>query len=441
MELSGSGPRDVVVVGAGIVGVSCAVQLQNKGHRVTLVDRLEPGEACSYGNAGVIATSSCVPLVLPGTWRHVPRWLLDPDGPLAIGWRDLAGHLSWFGRSVASATPERVRRGARALRDLHGCAVEDHLQQAGEAGCDNLVARSHYLHAYRSRAAYEADALAWQLRRELGIGVRELNADELRDAEPALGDGFACGVLLEGHAIALDPGGLVRGLASDFTARQGRLRRAEVRALEVSGDGEVTLHTDVGEITADTLVLAAGAWSARLARQLGHRFPLVAERGYHVMYAQPGVQLRQPVMFAEAKFVANSMAHGLRLAGTAEFAGADRPANPKRWKALERMAAKFVPSVDRSRPSRWMGPRPSLPDSLPVIGRSDLHPNVIFAFGHGHTGLTAGATTGRIVAALVSGEQPPIDITPFGPDRFSRAPRPASAPAAPAGRAGSSVEG
>ncbi|MGM0561123.1 MAG: NAD(P)/FAD-dependent oxidoreductase [Pseudomonadota bacterium] len=417
--------RHIAVVGAGIVGVSCAWQLQKRGFQVTLIDRLEPGEACSFGNAGVIATSSCIPLVLPGTWRNVPKWLLDPDGPLAIDLRDMPRLANWFLQAQRTATAEGVHAATTALRGLHAPALTDHLDQATEAGCDHLLRRSEYLHVYKTTAAYKADRFGWQLRRDLGIPMREVGGQELRDLEPALPDSFACGVLLEGHGAVLDPGGLVKALASDFKSRQGRYIQAEVHDIMPGGPRGVSVRAGEEEIEFDTLVLAAGAWSAQLAGALGHDFPLVAERGYHVMFREPAVSLNRPVMFAEAKFVANSMNAGLRVAGTAEFAGITRPAKQRRIDMLTRLASENLPNLNSDQQTSWMGPRPSLPDTLPVIGRSQLHPDVLLAFGHGHTGLTASATTGRIIAALASGESPEIDISAFRPDRFpTKSPEP-----------------
>lgn len=412
-------PRSVIVVGAGIVGTSCAFVLQSRGYAVTLVDRLEPGEACSFGNAGVIATSSVVPLILPGTLIKAPSWLLDRDGPLAVDWRDLASLIPWIGRAWKASGLPRVRAAAAALRDLHATAADDHLAQAEDAGCSDLVTRSDYLHVYRSSDALAQDRLAWDLRRELGIRWRELDAGALREVEPALGNQFACGILMEGHAAAPDPGGLVKALAKAFALRQGRTRQASVTALRPT-EGGVVAETSDGRLSAANIVLAAGAWSAELARSLGHRFPLVAERGYHVVYGDPGLRLRQPIMFTDTKFVAHSMNAGLRCAGTAEFAAPDRPLRPARVAAIERVAKAALPGLRTAEATPWVGPRPSLPDTLPVIGRSHLHPRVIFAFGHGHTGLTASAKTAQIVADIVAGETPSIDIAPFRPDRFGR---------------------
>ncbi|HUG46247.1 MAG TPA: FAD-dependent oxidoreductase, partial [Sphingomicrobium sp.] len=341
--------------------------LQSRGYAVTLVDRLEAGEACSFGNAGVIATSSCVPMMLPGTLGKAPGWLLDPDGPLAVDWRDLASLVPWIARAWRASGLPRVRAAAMALRDLHGSAAEDHLAQAGAANCSHLVATSDYLHVYRSSAAFAKDRFSWDLRRELGVSWRELDAGALREVEPALGDQFACGVVMEGHAAVADPGGLVKALAEAFTLRQGRYLRASVTALRPTEAG-IFAETSSGPLAAATIVLAAGAWSAELARSLGHRFPLAAERGYHVVYGDPGIRLRQPVMFAETKFVAHSMKAGLRCAGTAEFAAPDRPLRPARIEAIERVAKRALPGLRTSQATPWVGARPSLPDTLPVIG-------------------------------------------------------------------------
>jgi len=413
--------RRIAVVGAGIVGVSCAWQLQARGYDVTLIDRQEPGEAASFGNAGVISTSSILPLVGANTWRKVPGWLADPSGPLRIGLRDLPKNLAWFRAAQANATMAKAETVARALNDLHGQAVEDHFNQANAAGCAHLLVRSNYLHVYRTVKGFEADLGDWERRRALGVGFQTLGPSELAQAEPALAPDFARGMLVDGHGTALDPGGLVKALWADFRARQGRVVKVGLRRIVPMEKG-VCLVTDADEIRADRVVLAAGAWSAEIAHSLGHRFPLTSARGYHVVFPDTEITLKSPVMLAEEKVAVTSMSMGLRVAGTAEFTAPHRPANPRRWAMLEKLAARSIRGALGPAGSRWHGPRPSLPDTLPVIGPSELHPAVIFAFGHGHTGLTASASTARAIAALIAGEAPPFDLYPFRPGRFPVAP-------------------
>ncbi len=410
--------RRVLVIGAGMVGVSCALALQKKGYQVTVIDRLEPGEACSHGNAGVIATSSCVPLIMPGTLRKAPGWLLRRDGPLAMDWRYLPRMAGWLYRASGFTKPSDLKRISSALHALHSRAVEDHMEQARDAACADILDRTRYLHVYETAKGFEGDRAAWDLRRELGWEVAVIDGHDIPDAEPALAPIFAKGVLLEGHAVARNPGRLVKALAQDFVARQGRLYRAEVREIQPGSDGRVAVKTSGETLEAGHLVLAAGAWSAELSHSLGHRFPLVSERGYHVMFEEPEVSLRQPVMFADGKFVANTMEEGLRLAGTAEFAAIERPVSAARVDVIRKAARRFLPKLNGERTHEWMGARPSLPDTLPVIGRSHLHSGVYFAFGHGHTGLTASATTAKIIAALVAGGTLPLDIHAFRPERF-----------------------
>ncbi len=419
------------MVGAGIVGVSCAFALQRLGMQVTLIDRLDPGEACSYGNAGVIATSSCLPLIMPGAIRKAPKWLISKDGPLAIDWRHLPQTTRWMARAVGFTTPAHVENTSRALRALHRDAVEDHFAQAREAACEDVLQRALYLYAYETEAGYRDDRAGWLMRRALGIEFEALNADELREAEPALAPIFVRGIRVGGHAIARNPGRLVKSLAAAFMARQGRVLRGEVRSIQPTAEG-VVLFTEQGPVEVDQAVVAAGAWSAVLGRTLGHEFPLAAERGYHVSFANPGLTLNHAVMFAERKMVGTSMEQGLRIAGTAEFSAVDRPATPARAEAIERAAPRLFNHLNTAEPTRWMGPRPSLPDTLPVIGRSHLEPRVCFAFGHGHTGLTASATTARLVAAILTGQEPHIDISPFRPDRFPSRKQPAYPAAAAA---------
>nr|WP_170984401.1 FAD-dependent oxidoreductase [Rhodoligotrophos defluvii] len=414
---SGAVGQKVAVIGAGIIGVSCAFALQRRGMQVTLIDRLDPGEACSYGNAGVIATSSCLPLIMPGAIRNAPKWLLFKDGPLAIDWRHLPQTARWMASAVRYTAPAYVENTSRALRALHGGAVEDHFAQAREAACEDVLQRAPYLHVYETETDYRGDRKAWEMRRALGIAFEELDAAQLREVEPALAPIFVRGVRIEGHAIARNPGRLVKALAAAFAARQGRVVRSEVRAIRPTAGG-VMLVTSEGEIEADQVVIAAGAWSAALAATLGHDFPLVAERGYHVGFANPGVALNHAVMFAERKMVGTSMEQGLRIAGTAEFSTVDRPPTPARAEAIERAAPRLFNGLNTAEPTRWMGARPSLPDTLPVIGRSHREPRLCFAFGHGHTGLTASATTARLIASIMAGDQPHIDITPFRTDRF-----------------------
>jgi D-amino-acid dehydrogenase len=410
--------RHVTVIGAGIVGISAALHLQRRGHPVTVIDRLAPGEGCSKGNAGMFSSDSFVPLSLPGGLWQVPGWLMDPLGPLAIRWRHLPGLLPFLVRFVAAGRPGRVAAITDALLPLLAASPEQHLKLARGTAAEPLIRRNGAMYVYESRRSMAKDEVGWRLRRERGTNPQVLTAADIREREPALAPIYECGYFLPDLGHTTDPMRLVKALADAFRASGGEILQREVRDLDVGADEVRRLVTDHGDVAVDVLVVAAGAWSARLAARLGHGVPLEGERGYNVTVANPGIKLGVPVFVSTYKFIATPMDPGIRVAGTAEYAGLDARPDPRRWQVLIRHARRMLPGIDLSDISEWSNVRPTLPDSLPVIGRAPNHRNVFFAFGHQHVGLTAGPKTGEIVADLVAGRTPNIDVRPFGIERF-----------------------
>ncbi|MSO76165.1 MAG: FAD-dependent oxidoreductase [Alphaproteobacteria bacterium] len=412
-------PLKVTVVGAGVIGMCAAAQLQRQGHRVTVLDPDPPGSNCSFGNAGSISAHSCVPMSLPGIVWKVPRWLLDPLGPLAIRLGYLPTALPWLLRFVAAGRGDKVTAQARALRALYQPAVEAHYELAQDYGAEDLLMRAGTLQVYESEAGFAGDANVRRIMRANGVELNELDGHEIRQLEPALAPIFARGVHIEKSAHCIDPGGHVTRLAETFTRRGGHILARRVMGFETGTEGPSAIKTDAGDVPAgDKLVIAAGAWSHRLAAQLGSQVPLEAERGYHMTLASPGIETRRPISFADRKFMATPMAMGLRLAGTVEFAGIESEPNWRRSEVLVEHARRVFPGLDASHGSRWRGHRPATPDSVPVISGSPHLASVFYAFGHGHLGLTGGAITGRHIADLVSGRPTAIDMTPYRIDRF-----------------------
>jgi D-amino-acid dehydrogenase len=416
---------NVVVIGAGVVGAATAIELQRDGHRVTILEPGEPGgeQAASYGNGTLLNPSSILPMSSPGIWRKVPGWLADPLGPLAIRWRYLPRLLPWLTRFLrAGATEARVAATARALRPLLLNAPELHRRLAEEAGVSALISRQGMLSVFPSRAEFVAEELEWRLRRENGVRWLELSADELRQREPTLSRRYSFGVLVEENGQCRDPGAYVAALVRHAVAQGAELRRARALGFRIEGARLLAVRTDAGEIAADRAVIAAGARSHVLAAAAGDRVPLETERGYHAVIADPGIAPRYPVMPSDGKMACVMTPQGLRLAGQVELAGLDAAPNWRRAEVLRDFARRVFPDVPADLPASrvkvWMGHRPSTPDGLPCIGPASGCPDIVHAFGHGHVGLTAGAATGRLVADLISGRQPAIDIAPFAAQRF-----------------------
>jgi D-amino-acid dehydrogenase len=406
----------VTIIGAGVVGMACAVELQRAGFAVHVVDGGAPGEGCSQGNAGLIAADHVLPLATPGILRRVPGMLLHPTGPLAIRPAYLPRLAPWLARFVANAAPARVDRLGAALAALSLPALDAWRDLLRSLGAGALLEERGWLLLYRSEAGFQRDADERRRQRALGVAVEELGPDELRQHEPALGDArLARGVLFPDSAHSVNSFRLVQELAAAVARNGGRFTRAEVRGIEREPR---RLLTDAGPIPVGRLVVAAGAWSKPLARDLGHRVPLETERGYHIHLADPGLSLVRPLGDAERKFFLTPMETGLRIAGTVELGGLAAPPNWRRADVLLAQAQDLLPGLNAAEPKRWMGFRPTLPDSLPVIGPSPKVPDTWFAFGHQHLGLTLAAVTGRMIAAMVAGRPSPIDARAYRIDRF-----------------------
>ena len=415
------GSPHVVIIGAGIIGACCASYLQRQGARITLIDRQPPGDegAASFGNAGSLSPSSVVPTPAPGMLRKAPGWLLSRDGPLTIRWSYFPRLLPWLIRFVRAGDDEaHLRRAAAALATLHAPTVGFHSQLAREAGVPELVAPVEYLYIYGTEASYANAEREWAMRREHGADFEVLGPGKLREAEPDLASHYVRGVRIEDQGRTLNPGRLVRAYVDRVIANGGELRRAEVTDLDVRANRVVAALTGDGTVEGDVFVLSGGAFSRRLTDRLGLGLPLDTERGYHVTCPNPGITVSHTVMEADFKFVANPMAMGVRFAGMVEMAGVDAPMNPRRVRAIERLARRMYPKLDLAGATQWMGRRPSMPDGLPVIGPSPRHENLWLAFGHGHTGMVAGPMTGRIITGMITGPMPNIDVTPYRADRF-----------------------
>ncbi len=413
--------KTIAIIGAGIVGVSTAIWLQRGGHKVILVDRAGPGEGTSYGNGGVLASCAVVPVTTPGLMKKAPKMLLDKNQPLFLRWSYLPRLLPWMRKYLAHANDADARRIAEALMPIIGDSLNDHLALADGTGAEHFVKPSDYLFLYNDRAHFEGDAFVWDVRRKHGFEWDAIEAEALNAYDPVYSDTLGYAVRLRGHGRIADPGAYVKALATHVVAEGGQLVKADVSDV-IRENGAVTGLRAGGEtIPCDACVVATGVWSKGLTAKLGVSVPMESERGYHLELIEPSVMPKSPAMVASGKFVATPMEGRLRLAGVVEFGGLDAPASTAPMELLKRNAASAFPGLTWKDTTEWMGHRPAPTDSIPIIGEVPGAKGAFLGFGHHHIGLTGGPKTGRLLAQMIAGRQPNVDVGVYSPARFTKA--------------------
>jgi D-amino-acid dehydrogenase len=410
----------VAVVGAGIVGLCAAWHLVKRGAKVTLIDREGPGRGCSFGNSASLSSGSVAPLAMPGVVKSAPRMLLDPASPLRVAPGYWLKAAPWLARFVAASRPARVQEIANALAALLRPAIEHHARVLREIEAMELLRRDGQLVLYRNKEQLAEDNAVWDLRRRHGYEVQVIDRAGILALEPAVGPAYTVGVYLPDQAMVANPYRYCEELARALKDRGVYILRDDVRAIEIDPLG---LRLSDRRVPADKVVVAAGAWSAKLLQLIGLRIPLESQRGYHITLKETGVDIRRPVVPADRKvfITPQESAQGsvLRVGGTVEFAGLQAPPNQARADLLLEDLSAVFPQARLTGPrSDWMGHRPCLPDSLPVIGESPAHRGLWLAFGHGHLGLTGAAVTGDVLARAMDGEPPGLDLSPFSAARF-----------------------
>lgn len=408
---------DVAVVGGGMVGVSTALQCQERGLSVTLIDSGDTRRRATYGNAGAISRGSIFPVASPSVLKGLLRYATNRDPGLRIDYARMWRIWPWMSRFLLSANESAWRRAANALDPFVAGAFAEHARLAAMAGVSDLITQLGWIKVYRTQEAFGGSALERAIFAEYGIKVDVMDGDELRRLEPAVRRRYAAAILFPETGHVRDPGGLLAAYEALFTARGGAIVRADAKALTPRGDG---WRIEAGQaIDARTVVLAAGAWSDGISRSLGYSFPMAAERGYHRHFAlRNGPELTRTISDAAGGYVAAPMNQGVRILSGIELAPRDAP---PRLDQIERSVEEARVTLDLGAPvenTPWVGSRPSTPDGLPIIGHAHRHKGLVFAFGHGHIGLSTGPVTGRIVADLVTGRKPDVPVAPFSPARF-----------------------
>jgi D-amino-acid dehydrogenase len=416
-------PSHIAVIGAGIVGVSTALHLQRDGLTVTLIDERNPGEGTSRGNAAVLAVDSVQPVATPGVMWDVPKYLADPLGPLAIRWSYLPKIAPWLMRFIAASAPKRVEEISIALASILSRATDVHRDFAHAIGEAAMLRETGWLGVFESDKKFEGYQWDLDLQKRRGVDYQVLRQEEIRQFEPSLQPIFRHAVYYPQNSYVADNFRLVRELAALFARNGGAIVKAKVTGFgfgppNENDGGPNAVNTTDKSIACDSVVVAAGAWSKKLTGMLGHRVPLDTERGYHVTLPNAQKMPRMPLYSGDHSFAVTPLEIGLRFAGTVELGGLDLPPNYARAEILMKHGRRMFGELDEKGRSDWMGFRPSIPDSLPVISRGKRYANTYFAYGHGHLGLTLGPITGKLIADLVAGRDPGVDLTPFRIDRF-----------------------
>lgn len=407
-----------VVIGAGIIGTAIAHELVKRGRKVVLLDRDTPGMGASFGNMASIAVTEFMPASRPSVWRQIPGWMLDPEGPVRVRPAYMPRLVPWFLRFIAASRPSRLRELEAQGAALSARALDDTLALLRETGLEREISEEGCLSLYADEAEFSADREHIEMLERFGLAHGVIGRQALRALEPEIGDGIGMAVLLPENRSMKDPHRLVLALAERFTALGGRVERGEAVGF-VRGEGirEVALK-DGRRLAADEVVVCAGAHSAGLARMLGEPIPLETERGYHTQIMAPGITLKHSLIWPARAFMVTPTAGGIRVGGTVEMAGLDAPPDYRRSRITVKRAQTALPNLRCEDFTEWMGHRPALPDTVPVLSASARTKGVFYATGHGHLGLTHAATTARLMGDLITGARPPVDLHPYRINRF-----------------------
>lgn len=409
---------DVIVLGAGIIGVSAALHLQSRGRSVCLVDRRPPGEETSYGNAGLIERASVIPYAMPRRISALLRYGLNRSPEVRYRVSHLPRMSAWLYRYWRHSSPERLLQATRAMLPLIERCVTEHDRLIEEAGVAHLLRRSGWIETFRTQDGKRKALAGAEDVKPYGLRYDVLDPAQLKSLEPDLRDAPIGAIHWRDPTTVSDPEALTKGYAALFTRKGGRFASGDARTLSRSGRDWV-VATQEGAVTAGQAVVALGPWSDGIFKPLGYRIPLAVKRGYHMHYgARGGARLNQPVLDFEGGYVLTPMTKGIRLTTGVELAGFDAPEDPAQLDQAEALARDLFPLGERVEPKPWLGRRPCLPDMRPVIGAAPRHPGLWFCFGHAHHGLTLGPVTGRLLADMMTGEAPFCDPAPYRADRF-----------------------
>lgn len=411
--------RPVIVAGAGIIGASIAHELASRGEKVVLVDRQEPGRGASFGNMASIAVNGFDAVSRPSTWKKIPGWLLNSEAPVTAHPLYAAKMLPWFLKFLAAGRPARIRAIEDAGASLATRALGDLTALLDRIGARDLLSQATCLALYASERAFEDDRGNRELMDRYGLKYEVLAGAAIREREPLLGPSIVKTTLLPQNHFIADPFLLVRRIVEAMQRQGGELVTGDIARVERDNRGATALILRDGRrMETDRLLVAAGVHTGAIAASLDEPFPLETERGYHTQIMSPGIDLTYSLIWPERAFMVTPTAGGIRVGGSVEMAGLTRAPNWRRARILVEHAKEALPSLRVENHTEWMGHRPALPDTIPIMSASAKTRGLYYATGHGHLGLTYSATSGLLMADLIQGRTPPVDMTPFRIDRF-----------------------
>ena len=410
--------KPVIIVGAGIVGMSTAIWLRRMGKPVLVIDKGAVGMGTSYGNGGVLAACGIVPVTSPGLTLQGPKLLLDRNYPLFLKWSYLPKLTPWLLKFLGHANDKDTRRIANGLAHITADSVEQHNALVKDTTAAHWITPSDYTFAYKNRSAFEADTYSFALRAAAGFTPEIIEGPAVREYEPAFGVNTGLLAVMKNHGYVRAPGAYVQALAEVLKAEGGEVKKANALDFHMKEGRVVAVVTDQGKLPCQNVVLTSGIWSKGLAQKTGLNVPLESERGYHVVFKNPSKRLKNTFMISAGKFVATPMDEGLRCAGIVEFGGLKAEPSKAPLDFIYRKVKESFPDLDYEGTEEWMGHRPTTTDSLPLIGEI-AHSGVFAGFGHHHIGLTAGPKTGRILAEMIAEKRSNTSIAAYDPQRFS----------------------
>jgi len=408
--------KNIAVVGAGIVGICCAYFLKKSGLSVTLIDREDPGTMTSFGHACSFADYANVPVNYPGLIWDIPKMLLKKDGPLAVDLFYIVKHLPWALSFLKNCKKEKVDEIASSLTNLLKHSQISYDEIFKEVNVQEYISHEENLYLFDSKKSLDDYEYANVIRKNNRVKVRNLKKEEVKQLEPNIADVYYAGQLFIGSRHTTNPLAISTKIFEKFIELGGVYIKQNVTNL-IQKENSIELSLGNKKINFDKIIVSAGAWSNKIANMVGDKFPLDTERGYHILFETNEKLINRPVAWSESGFYLIQIHDGIRAAGTVEIAGINKSPNSKRIAMIERQSRKVLPQLGNVK-STWMGRRPTLPDSLPIIGKSQKNNNVIYAFGHQHIGWTLGAVTGKIIDSLSRDHIPNIDISAYSPSRF-----------------------